>query len=222
MTLAPKPPPRRRSGTTLVVGGGLAMLGIGLAIGWLGAHWREKRQAEHPVQVVRTAGDARLSEDPAPEPPPGPPTPPADDAIPTGVVRPEPALPSDPNGLEPLDRIEFPRMEKLIGAPLSAEPHEVVGAWDGEDDSPLPGRRRSFVLVVDPGISDAQLEALARDARAAQRDASLLDVRIFDDEAASRRPRMLRAGGEHLVAEVKRNDAVGLDLIRVRGRRIEP
>jgi hypothetical protein len=81
------------------------------------------------------------------------------------------------------------------------------------------------VLVVDPAISDAELETLARDLRDQHRDAGILSVRIFDSEKGARRARWVD-GGElahrRLVARVSVNEALGLDLIRVRGRRIEP
>ncbi len=121
-------------------------------------------------------------------------------------------------------RIEYPMAEKLLPPePVSEVPHEVVGAWDEARDSPEPGRRRAFVVVVKPDASDAEIEALARDIRASQ-DSPMLDVRIYDSAKAARDTGMLDGGAaryEHLVGEIKVNQAVPIDLIRVRGRRID-
>jgi hypothetical protein len=81
------------------------------------------------------------------------------------------------------------------------------------------------VLTVSPGQSDASLEALARDVRARNLDARILEVRIYDDAAAAIAPRVIDAGQvsrAHLVAEVKRNAAANLDVVRVRGRDLAP
>jgi hypothetical protein len=114
---------------------------------------------------------------------------------------------------------------KLVARPLSREPHQVIAAWDEDAEAAAPGQRRAFVLAVTPLQSDASLEALARDVRAENRDARLLDVRIFDDPAAAAAPRFAdggRSARAHLVAEVQRNEAAGLDVIRVRGRSVAP
>jgi len=120
--------------------------------------------------------------------------------------------------------VEYPRLEKFTRQPMSPVPHRLLGAWDEDHASSSPGTRRAFVVVVEPGVSDAQLEALARDIRLQQAGAVILDVRIYDSERAAVQSRAIDGGAlafQHLVAEVKKNDRIPLDLIRVRGRRID-
>src|SRR5262245_34031734 len=151
------------------------------------------------------------------------PAPPAPEPPPSRVApEPEPA-PAPPPSAAP--RLELPVFDKLVAAPLSAEPHQVLGAWDEDRDGARPGDRRAFVLAVSPGQSDASLEALARDVRARNLDAKILEVRIYDDAAAAVGPRIVDSGftaRAHLVAEVQRNPAAGLDVLRVRGRELAP
>jgi hypothetical protein len=89
-----------------------------------------------------------------------------------------------------------------------------------QPDSTRPGSHRTFVAVVDPSISDSELEGLLRDIRQRHRDAEVLDVRIYDSAQAARRPSYLD-GGElrerHLVAEIKRNDRLAFESMKVRG-----
>jgi hypothetical protein len=80
-------------------------------------------------------------------------------------------------------------------------------------------------MVVEPDVPDAELEALARDLRAQHGDARILSVRIYDSEEGARRASWVDGGElahQHLVAEVNVNEALGLDAIRIRGRRIDP
>jgi hypothetical protein len=108
---------------------------------------------------------------------------------------------------------------------LSREPHRVLGAWDEDAESTSAGARRAFVLLVAPDISSASLETLARDVRARNLDAETLDVRIYDDEDAAHVPRSLDGGAAaraHLVAEVKKSRALGMDVLRVRGEELRP
>lgn len=134
----------------------------------------------------------------------------------------EPALSEDetPQPGEVLMPVEA----KLVAEPLSEVPHEVLGAWDDQPDSPRLGAHRAFVAVVDPSISDSELEALLWDVRQRHRDAEVLDVRIYDSAQAARRPSYLD-GGElrerHLVAEIKRNDRLVFESIEIRGTPIE-
>jgi hypothetical protein len=120
---------------------------------------------------------------------------------------------------------DYPVFEKLVSKPLSREPHQLLGAWDEDENSSQPGERRAFVLAVSPNQSDASLEALARDIRERNLDARVLDVRIYDDAGAAIGPRMLDAGQNsrrHLVAQIQRNPAASLDTILVRGRALDP
>lgn len=196
----------------------LAGVAVGLAaagLGWLGvAAWnRAFAPAAQSIQVVSTFPRSTT----APE-----------------VTRPEEtgATPAPAPEAEPETaparatyNVELPVYAKLVAAPLSREPHQVLGAWDEDKESSSPGQRRAFVLAVSPSQSDASLEALARDVRARNRDALILDVRVYDDAAAATGPRVADAGRRaraHLVAEIQRNEGAGLDVIRVRGRALEP
>jgi hypothetical protein len=184
---------------------------------WLGSalwsHWtapgapavRAVSSFQEPAAAVAPeAGPAEVPPPPAPTPEPElPPTPPPGAAT----------------------RLELPVYDKLVAAPLSREPHQVLGAWDEDREGVRPGARRAFVLVVSPGQSDASLETLARDVRAQNLDALILDVRVYDDAGAALGPRVIDSGQAaraHLVAEVKRNLAANLDSLRVRGRDLAP
>jgi hypothetical protein len=112
--------------------------------------------------------------------------------------------------------------EKLLREPLSEVPHRVLGAWDERPESPEPGIHRGFTIVVDPSISTGELEVLVRDIRERHRDASVLDVRVFDSEEAVTYDHTGGGflAGDHLVADVKRNDRIGLDSVKIRGERV--
>jgi hypothetical protein len=109
---------------------------------------------------------------------------------------------------------------KLAAEPLSVVPHQLFGAWDDKPDSPTVGAHRVFVAVVDPAISDADLRALVRDIRDRERDAEVLDVRIYDSPDAAGRPSW--ESQSKLVAEVKRNDRLGYDAVKIRGVLVQP
>jgi hypothetical protein len=181
--------------------------------------WREQPRAG-ALDVHAVATYAREEEEAAAAPPVAEP-PAARQATPAAAeAPPEPRPPSAERYTA-----DYPVFEKLVSKPLSREPHQLLGAWDEDENSPQPGERRAFVLAVSPGQSDASLEALARDIRERNLDARVLDVRIYDDAGAAIGPRMLDAGQharQHLVAQVQRNPAASLDTIRVRGRALDP
>jgi len=187
---------------------------------WLAsALWTRGSAPPPPVQVtaVRTFHEPSVPEATAPPAPEA-----APQAAPSVPPEPDP-VPAPPPGAPA--RLELPMYGKLVAAPLSREPHQVVGAWDEDREGARPGARRAFVLVVSPDQSEASLEALARDVRAQNLDALILDVRVYDDAAAAVGPRLIDSGQAaraHLVAEVQRNPAAGLDLLRVRGRTLAP
>jgi len=187
-----------------------AGLCAGALAGWLaGAGGRGPAPAAPQVRVVPTFEAAR-----------------ADEAA-AALGAPEAAArAAQPDPAEPAaTQTGLPRAEKLVAISRSREPHEVLAAWDEDAASASPGERRAFVLLVSPAQSDASLEALARDVRDENEDARLLDVRVYDDADAARSPRVADAGQRaraHLVAEVQRNEAAGLDVIQVRGRRVLP
>lgn len=121
--------------------------------------------------------------------------------------------------------IEYPVAPKYAGERFSEVPHEVIGAWDESPETTSPGRRRGIVIVVDPKISDSELETLVRDVAARHSDAEILNVKVFDSARAAATPSSVDGGAlafEHLVAEVKRNDRVPSELLRVRGRALSP
>jgi hypothetical protein len=196
------------------VAAGLTAAGLG----WLGvAAWNLAFAPAPPsIQVVSTFAPAasapqltRADEAAAQSPP----------------AEPAPAAEPETPAVRAAYKVEFPVYAKLVAAPLSREPHQVLGAWDEDQESSSPGQRRAFVLAVSASQSDASLEALARDVRAQNRDALILDVRIYDDPAAASGPRVIDSGQRaraHLVAEIQRNEGAGIDVIRVRGRALEP
>jgi hypothetical protein len=115
--------------------------------------------------------------------------------------------------------------KKLAPKPLSQIPYELVGAWDDAPKAAQPGEHRAFVLVVDPELSNEQLAALVRDVEAKNSDADQLDIRIYDEADAATRPRYADGGAyarQHLVAQGIRHRGLHVDVIRVRGKRIEP
>jgi len=213
------------SARTTVVAVALA-LAVGLAGGW----WlRGGGGDEPPAQAAGRVAASPAAPAGDERPPPGADLPPAD-ALPPEAER-YPEYFEDLEGEEPEaprelpSLVEYPRLEKLAGERLSEVPHRVLGAWDEAQDSPSVGNRRAFVMVVEPDIPDAALERLARDVRDRHRDAVILDVRIYDSERAAIQPQALDGGAlafRHLVARVQKNDRVPLDVIRVRGERVEP
>jgi hypothetical protein len=207
----------------------VATLVVGLAAGGLLALWLRGEPAVEPV--VEPAPGSKLAV-PLEEPPANPEGLPK--YPPEGMLPPEaethPRYFQDLEGEAPEPtpeslpaEVEYQRLDKLVAE--SEIPHRTIGAWDEAPESTVPGSRRAFVMVVDPSLSDADLEALARDLRAQHGDARILNVRIFDSEQGARRARWVDGGAlahEHLVAEVNINQALHLDAIRIRGRRVDP
>jgi len=125
----------------------------------------------------------------------------------------------------PPTQVQYTVAEKYGGQKLSEVDHRMLGAWDDARDTQTPGRHRSFVLVVDPDLSDQQLESLARDVHQLHHDADRLDVRIYDRENAATDARVTDGGRyahAHQVAQVKRHRGLDVDVIRVRGRIVGP
>lgn len=201
----------------LVAGIGIGALAVGLTGG------DEAAYAPEPVAQVgtRVPGGAFHDEQADVLPPP--------EALPPEAER-YPQYFQDLEGRKP-DRptelpteIDYPRLDKLTAEPLSELPHDVVGAWDEDRESGTPGRRRAFVLVVEPTLSDADLLALLRDVRARHGDSPMLNVRVYDDPAAARATGIADDGAfrwKHLVGELQVNRARDLELIRVRKVRID-
>lgn len=142
--------------------------------------------------------------------------PPAGEGAPFPEAEPRHADP-DP----PLDPGDAPYYERH---PMSAVPHVVVRGWGARGDSAVRGVVGVYV-VVDPALSEADLERLARDIRSYHADADVLSVRILDSERAATYDRHTDGGAlaaEHLVGRVTRNDRFELDQIEIRGRAIDP
>jgi len=142
------------------------------------------------------------------------------DGIVVRAARPRPAGPAPSRPPEPQPQ-RAAEPEPQARAPGEV-PHEVVAAWG--DEASASGLHRAVRVVVEPSLATRELEALARSLRARHGDAVVLDVRIYDDaESARGRARDARArSASHLVAQVLRNDRLGLDVIRVRGIPVEP
>jgi hypothetical protein len=196
------------------------------------------------ITTAVLVGIAGLLFDSAP-PTPEPATPVAIDTPtpPPSTPRAEPGRPATPQGWEvelggqpefvseelpaapQRDRLEMRIAEKLAPEPLSEVPHALVGAWDDLPDSDQPGAHRTIVAVVDAEMSSNDLERFVRDIRDRHIDAEILDIRVYDSEAAATRSGYRDGGAEratHLVADVKRNDRLDYDQIKVRGEILAP
>jgi len=122
------------------------------------------------------------------------------------------------------NRIKMIVSEKLAQEPLSDVPHVLIGAWDEAPDSPDPGVHRAIVAVVEPTMSDADLEQLIWDVRAQHATAEVLDIRVYDSAEAATTGSAHDGGAEraaHLVADTKRNDRLDFDQTKIRGRIVE-
>ena len=152
-------------------------------------------------------------------------------ASPPGPASARPAAPRRGNPADPDSRqatrapaVGYPLQEKYAALSLSAVPHQVVGAWDEAPNARSLGERRSFVLVVDPEIANRRLERLVRDVRKRHGDASSLSVRIYDSREAAITPAPVEGGAfdlSNLLAQLRR-DPDGSEVMRVRGRRVQP
>jgi hypothetical protein len=145
--------------------------------------------------------------------PPGPPEPDvaSEESSEPSVDGTEPAVVPEAAAGEAKLRLD----PKLTSEPLSEVPHELVGAWDDRRGEPELGRHRVLVAVVSPDGGDAEIVRLLRDAQARHREAEVLDVRVYDSDASARRAGWLgerRRGGE-----IKRNDRLGYEAMKVRG-----
>jgi hypothetical protein len=189
------------------------ILGVAALALWWSAHPPEtpepsQHQAAQAPPAEETSAPPLVPEIAAPEP------------LPRAKEEPASPLEQEPQPGE----VSMPIQAKLVAEPLSEVPHEVIGAWDEQPDSPRPGSHRTFVAVVNPGISDSELEALLRDIRQRNRGAEVLDVRVYDSAEAARRPSYLDGGAlrqRHLVAEIKRNDRLSFESIEIRGAALE-
>jgi len=104
-------------------------------------------------------------------------------------------------------------------------PHRVVlrASPDPEGRTAAEGHRL-LVIAVEPHLPTADLERLLRDLRERHRDATVLDIRVYDsaDAALPERFDTGAAQDRHRVARVLRNDRLGVDTIRIRGVALDP
>lgn len=204
-------------------------LAVGIALGAGGVLWRLDTRSADRTRVARTppaamALRAAAEAEPLLASPDLREAPPADP-----WAAPVPKLPPKlPEGETPAphdERAGLPLKRALAADSLSSVSHQLLGAWDDAPDSSAPGPHRVFILAVEPGTPESELEALLRDVRDRNRDARVLDVRVYEsaDALIGRASRTGDSPGrEHLVAWVKRLDALGVDISRVRGRDLEP
>ncbi len=115
-------------------------------------------------------------------------------------------------------------LELYAERPMSTVPHRVVRGWGAaSDDLSRLGLVGAYV-IVEPGISDAQLTRLALDIHKYHRDAKALSVRILDSEEAATYDRHIDGGAlgeQHEVATVTRDPQLDVNRILVRGKVID-
>src|SRR5262245_43840746 len=145
------------------------------------------------------------------EPPARAPAQPAEPAAPGETAAPAPAAPRT-GDLAIYDR-----------KPMSAVPHRVSRAWGLSDD---PDQRKLIgaYLIVEPGISDAQLMKLGRDLLDYHPDAKILAVRVYDSEQAASYDRETDGGklaDEHLVARIVNDPVRKQRGMYIRGKWVE-
>ena len=101
----------------------------------------------------------------------------------------------------------------------------MLGAWDDASDAGERGERRAFILLVDPELTDAQLEDLVRDVLDRNRDAAFVNLRVFDSEEAAVTPSHTDGGRfaySHMVATLRHNTQSGSSAMQIRGRGVQP
>lgn len=197
-------------------------LAIAAALHFRSASAPETPPAAPPAEIGRADPDSR-----PPEPPPAPDA--AEQALP--VIPPSELADRRDLGTGESDgvlatlptRIQYPLQEKYRDQVWSDVPHELVAAHDGLEEQEGEGARRLFIALVEPGLSDEQIERLVRDFRARHREAEVLRIRVFDDREAAGRPSWTDGGAalrEHLVADLYREP--GRERFVVRGREVNP
>ena len=165
----------------------------------------EPRAQSEPGAAAQ--GASRGAREPrAPSQAHGAPTPPAVEAASAPEVRPrggpEPAFEQHP---EP-DRVPPDDAELYAREPMSSVSHRVLKGWGAGPEARVAGLVGLYV-VVDPDVSNEDLERLTRDIRYRHLDAVALNVRIVDSEEAVLFDRHLDGGALldlHTVATVRR------------------
>jgi hypothetical protein len=201
-----------------------------LAIGLIA--WGLWPLAQERLQPAGPAPHAPRFDEPMPPaaiqrmPPAGPPA--AEPTQPVDVAPSDERAAEAPEAQGDLQHAAAPSgdLEHYAKRPLSAVPHRVVRGWGASEENSQLGLVGAYV-VVDPGISDAQLTQLCRDIQKYHRDAKVLSVRILDSEEAATYDRHIDGGAlgnRHVVASVKRDPTLGVKdgEIRVRDKLVTP
>lgn len=208
----------------------LAALAVAVAVRWQGATGSGERAAKPaptsaapqrsaatvPDGVAVDRSEPELEAEPEPELPVVPRAALADRRD-LGTGESEETLASLPT------RIDYPLQDKYRNQVWSDVPYELLAAQDDREGEQAEGARRLFVAVVDPKLSDGQIERLVRDFRARHREAEVLRIRIFDSREAASRPSWSDGGAarrEHLVADLYREP--GRERFLLRGREVRP
>jgi hypothetical protein len=189
-----------------------------------GASFLLGRYARVDSAAPASAKPVAARERPAPEDPPTPRTMTASQWEVALGGEPETAAEAAP-AAPAMGTISMPIAEKLVPDRLTEVPHELIGAWDDAPGSSRPGAHRTIVAVVDGSMPSRELEQLVWDIRDYHRGAEVLDVRVYDSAEAATRSSARDGGGDrksHLVADVKRNDRLGVDQITLYGRVVGP
>lgn len=196
----------------------LVALGIGYFLG--GRH--RAPEAPPPMAASQAPAPATPAEVPAPAPasraavPPAP-GPAAPAAAPAAPAPEAPALAAT------ADAADLP-----AGYPRTEVPHRVEKAWGRGPDGRAPAAV-GLSIVVDPSITNAELEDLSRDVLTANEDARMMHVRIYDSaEAMSPAAHAAHdpAIAEHTVGEIWVNPKPSRFMpkrrIKIRGENIDP
>jgi hypothetical protein len=203
----------------------VGLLAIGLIAWGLWPLAQERLQpaspASQPLRADESAPAAAMPRTPPAEPPAAEPSA-AVDVAPVDEKR---AEAPDPHGDEHAPAPSGD-LEHYAKRPMSAVPHRVVRGWGASEENSQLGLVGAYV-VVEPGISDAQLTQLCKDIQRYHRDAKVLSVRILDSEEAATYDRHIDGGAlanRHQVASVKRDPTLGVKdgEILVRNKLVKP
>lgn len=107
--------------------------------------------------------------------------------------------------------------------PLSEVPHRIHRAW-GRDEQGRSKGAIGYSIIVDPSISNAELARLTKDVIAANEDAEIMNVLIYDDEEATSLERHMAHDSfirDHTVGVVWVNKRMDLRKARVRGELVD-
>lgn len=212
-----------------------ALAGVAASVLVCGSIWllaNPERRAAHdqsPTMLTTDEGEA-LSDAPSAALPraattridPGP----MDDSVSLAVIPPDDIAPpeiGEPNA-ESAFADSTGDLELYRGQPMSSVPHTVARGWGMGSGSSRRGVIGA-VVIVDANMPPESLEKLVRDIRSYHLREDAVSVRVMDDAHAATYDRHQDGGAlaqRHLVAQIIRNDAVGIDEIRIGDRILEP